>query len=228
MIYPEILHENEEVHTLEIEKSALLFAETFLNLWDNFILTAPMGAGKTHFLITLLKKIGKNKSIVFKPDLIYKFSPKLESRSGNVYLNVYNVSDFIDNEVFYKLEHFRLKNQKYDLVIIDEYQFLNDRELEFLKSLSTKKIFCGLEKDYLNRTFSNLFKLKDLNPYSIRIRKLCRRCKKAEITRNVRFINNILDKSGETYKTPEEDPYLFVHETAYYESMCENCYAKLC
>jgi len=215
---------NPTIHNLEIEKSLQQFIISHSSLPVPLAITGAMASGKTHFLISFIKTLKPGDVIVFKPEVIYRLAPTLKSRSGAEYKGVYSLTDFFENKIFYTLEHSRLKMEKYKYIIIDEFEFVSEKEFQYIKDLKNV-IYSGIFYDYLGRKFS-IWNNISLD-HHIHIRGRCSCGGYTEY--NVRFdTNGALDIRGKIYQTPEEDPYLINTDVSHYKPLCETCFKSLC
>lgn len=107
-------------------------------------------------------------------------------------------------------------NKKVDVIIIDECQFLTEKQVEQLKQISiNKNVLCyGLLTDFKTRLFEGSKRLIELADSIQELKSVCRCGRKAII--NARFVNGKISTNG--------DVVAIEKGSVQYKPMCYNCY----
>ena len=119
------------------------------------------------------------------------------------------------NELFCKLN----ANNDYDVIIVDECQFLTKKQVEQLKNLSIEyTVLCyGLLTDFKTELFEGSKRLVELADSLQELKSVCTCGRKANV--NARFINGELSTEG--------DVVAIEKGVVNYQPMCYICYCKL-
>jgi len=180
---------------------------------------ATMNSGKTSNLLMTsysLKSSGK-KVVLVKPSIDDRFGERtIKSRVGiqeeaDILIRPYATVCVVDPDV--------------DVVLVDEAQFLSDKNVEALRRLTknnTQVICFGLLTDYKSALFPGSKRLLEI---SDEFRELditgsyCVLCKTKKAT-----INSKYDKDGNTVKDGSDEPELGAEDK--YRAVCWECWAR--
>lgn len=119
------------------------------------VVTGCMMAGKTEYLISLIKKESyrQTKVIVIRP-IVDTRTDQLESHAGTLLEENKNIVVYKTNSAKQMLES--IKPQTNEPIFVDEFQFFNKEDAEYLLKLSTKGYevtVCGLALDSRGEDF---------------------------------------------------------------------------
>lgn len=164
-----------------------------------------MGSGKTHKLLGKYYSGPSSRMYLALPDM-EGLGNKIEARSGYLETVDFKVSDAVK---FFDLDHITDKKKKY--LLIDEAQFLSEKEVHELKRISIERdidVYCfGILTDFNGRFFSGSQELIRLSDLVTQRLMTCEECSSGPATMNCRKIPSQslvdLDKSkyaGVCYK----------------------------
>lgn len=107
----------------------------------------------------------------------------------------------------------------YDVIIVDECQFLTKKQVEQLKSLSIEyTVLCyGLLTDFKTELFEGSKRLIELADSLQELKSVCSCGRKANV--NARFVNGELSTEGDVVAIEKDE--------INYQPMCYICYCKL-
>lgn len=171
-----------------------------------------MNGGKSmHLIMTYYnyKELGLN-PVAVVPNFLGKKTRYIHSRNGCSVVAI-NFSELGEH----------LKNNKVDVVLVDESQFLNEEQVRSLANLTLNgvAVICyGLRTTSSECVFQGAKYLLALADELEEIPTLCRCGRKAR--RNIRYIDGKLDLSYEEIKLRGE-------ENITYESVCKKCYHEI-
>ena len=108
--------------------------------------------------------------------------------------------------------------EQYDIIMVDEAQFLTEKEVDVLYELSSRKtIICfGLRTDFTQHFFEGSKRLMELATDIRELKTVCSCGKKATI--NARFKDGKLITQGKQIQIGGNETY---------RSMCKDCFEKL-
>ena len=180
-----------------------------------YVYTGPMYAGKTTKLLSILYKYSlKNLKMV-------KITHESDVRDC-VYTSEYttshnkNISDDIQNLELIKLKQLKSFDiSNYDIIAIDEAQWFNDLYDTISSWVKLNKIIIcvGLDGDFNQNMFGDLYKLLPLSTKFKKLSSICNRC-----SGNGSFT---LLKNNEDCKKAENSK--LVGGTDLYQSYCRKC-----
>lgn len=189
------------------------------------IITGPMFAGKTEELIRRLTRVqyAGQKAIVFKPEIDNRYEQnKVCSHSGKQ----------IDCIVTNTLNDIWEQGQNYDVIAIDEIQFLPTRDeilinqqhveiriddlLNKLADMGKRIIVTGLDLDFRGKPFVNTMYIMAIAEKVDKLTAICMQCGNLA-TRSQRLI----DGKPAHYL----DPIIVVGAEETYEARCRKCHA---
>lgn len=149
------------------------------------------------------------KVLLVKPSIDTR-SDFVESRIG-LKAECENISP---NDTFENL----IKGRSFDVIIVDEAQFLSAKQIEELKDLTEKMpVICyGLLTNFKTKLFEGSKRLVELADSLSEIKSVCRCGRKATV--NARFVNGKIVTDG---------PDVFIGADESYEAMCYSCFKKL-
>ncbi len=177
------------------------------------VIVGPMYAGKSEELIRRVNrvKIAGLKVLVFKPLIDDRYcADKIISHNGKE-IGCYSVED--GGEI---LEI--IKNEDYDVLAIDEVQFLGERMVEvcqYAAEEGKRVLVSGLDMNFRGEPFGNVPDLMAIAEYVTKLTAICQVCK-MPATRTQRLVN------GKPAKY--DDPVIMVGARESYEARCRKCH----
>ncbi len=181
---------------------------------------SAMNAGKSTMAIQVAYNYEEqNRTVlVLKPQIDTKGEDTIISRIG-----IKRKVDYLltkDDSVLKIINTELEKNHKIDAIIIDEAQFLNEKQVDELYYLSKKlniAVLCfGLRCDFTMKPFPGSARLLAIADSLEELKTLCE-CGKRKATQNLRLVNDIPTFLGNQIAIDGED-----HVT--YKSVCGECY----
>lgn len=185
-------------------------------------ITGLMGAGKTKHLIDFYEDAQKQGKFVwvFAGSLHDNFfgTAKIKSRDGR---EVEGVPIDSDGTLVWINYIFSLMSKE-DLILIDEIQFLTERQMrliiKFAKAKKMEVYFYGLDRDFKNEQFPAVTALIKAKP---EIKFIVTECQMEDCTdfaeNNARIINGHVVTDGDT----------FLEAKSSYLSICDKCFEKM-
>ena len=179
------------------------------------VVTGPMGSGKSLELIRLAKTAELANKIVkvFKPALDSRSNAVIKTRFGNIQIPA--LSFDVSKEIYHHI------NFESGVIIIDEFQFINDESIiNCVLSLSKNHhlIVGGLNKDFLGQPFGYMPQIMALADEIILLKGVCSMCGQPG-TETQRLRNGIPDIHGPLIICGDEN----VKDSIQYECRCKNC-----
>jgi len=174
------------------------------NLGKLEVICGNMFSGKTEELIRRLRRaeIAKLSTILFKPKIDNRYSSnKVVSHNNN---SMKSIQITKSSEIFEK-------GKKYDVIGIDEAQFLDKELIVYCKklALSNRIIVAGLDKDYKGNPFGPMPGIMCEADYLDKLRAICIQCG-----------NN----ASYTQRITKHLEQIVIGESDYYEARCRHCY----
>lgn len=129
-----------------------------------------MNAGKTAQAVMLAHSLSQqDKNVkVYKvePDRLGAVSSTLESRPG-IKCECTKIGPTYDFASFVRI------NSDLDVIIVDECQFLNPEQVEYLAYCGKKVFFVGLKVNFLGKVFDSVQKILTYEPKLVHIPSIC-------------------------------------------------------
>ena len=169
------------------------------------VICGNMFSGKTEELIRRLRRaqIAKMSTAIFKPKIDSRFSKDHIVSHNNNKLESLMISS--PNEIL-KLA------KKYEVIGIDEVQFLDDSIVDVCKTLASHNkriIAAGLDTDYLGQPFGPMPKMMCEADYLDKLRAICIICG---------------NPASYTQRTSSDADQVVLGELDKYEARCRNCF----
>ena len=172
-----------------------------------------MFSGKSEELLRRIKRgvIAKQKVLLFKPAIDNRYEAnKVSTHNGNSYESVL----IEDAAEIYNY----VKNNKYDIIGIDEVQFFNDNVVEVINTLAdmgTRVIVAGLDMDFKAEPFHPMPEIMAISEMVTKLHAVCNKCGK-EASRSQRLI----DGKPARY----DEPIVVIGASESYEARCRHCH----
>lgn len=127
---------------------------------------------------------------------------------------------FAKNDNLVEIFNQKLKEQEYNVIMVDECQFATEAQIEQLKELSLKvPVLCyGLLTDFRTRLFEGSKRLIELADKLEELKSVCRCGRKASV--NARFVDGKLNTVGDVVAIENQN-------NVSYQTMCYACYNEL-
>lgn len=172
-----------------------------------------MFSGKSEELLRRIKRgvIAKQNVLLFKPSIDTRWDiDKVSTHNGNSFESVtITAADEIYDYV---------KGKKYDIIGIDEIQFLDRDIITVINDLADKGmrvIVAGLDMDFKAEPFHPMPEIMAISEMVTKLHAVCNKCGK-EASRSQRLIN------GEPAKY--DDPIVVIGADESYEARCRHCH----
>lgn len=198
-----------------------------INMAKLYFKYGTMNSSKTaNALMTRFNYVEKNRDVLMlKPGTDTRSGSFIETRAGieKVACILFNSSESL-LEVFHRENEklIELKGKKYDIIIIDECQFMTKSQVENLKDIVdiyNVSVFCfGLKTNYVTELFEGSKRLLELADSIAEIKSICKCGNKATI--NARIIN------GKVVKHLLGESDVDIGGENKYESICYRCYVN--
>lgn len=172
-----------------------------------------MFSGKSEELLRRIKRgvIAKQKVLLFKPTIDNRYeADKVSTHNGNSY-------DSICIESSSEIYNY-IKNEKYDIIGIDEVQFFDEEIVNVINDLADKGIrviVAGLDMDFRGEPFYPMPQIMAISEIVTKLHAVCSVCG-AEASRSQRLI----DGQPARY----DDPIVVVGASESYEARCRHCH----
>tara|TARA_B100000427_G_C15514206_1_gene597517 strand:+ start:2927 stop:3490 length:564 start_codon:yes stop_codon:yes gene_type:complete len=169
------------------------------------VICGNMFSGKTEELIRRLRRaeIAKMSTVIFKP--------KIDSRFSKDHIVSHNNNKLESHMISYPKDILRLA-KKYEVIGIDEVQFLDDSIVDVCKVLASENkriIAAGLDTDYLGKPFGPMPKMMCEADYLDKLRAICVSCG---------------NPASYTQRTSTDADQVVLGELDKYEARCRNCF----
>ncbi|MBQ7885227.1 MAG: thymidine kinase [Clostridia bacterium] len=127
---------------------------------------------------------------------------------------------FAKNDNLVEIFNQKLKEQEYNVIMVDECQFATEAQIEQLKELSLKvPVLCyGLLTDFRTRLFEGSKRLIELADKLEELKSVCKCGRKASV--NARFVDGKLNTVGDVVAIENQN-------NVSYQTMCYACYNEL-
>ena len=156
---------------------------------------------------------------------VYLFKPVADNRKivdGKAVVNsrIGLSSECIEFDKSFNFIPFYIDNKltgSNNIIIVDECQFLTEKQVDQLKAISTKMpVLCyGLLTNYKTKLFEGSKRLVEIADSLMEIKSVCKCGRKANV--NARFIDGKITLTGEEVVIGGDETY---------ESMCFSCFVK--
>jgi len=178
------------------------------------IIVGPMYAGKSEELLRRINRarIAGQKVLVFKPSIDDRYSV------DNIACHSGKQMSCIAVEKAQQLLDYINENPDYDVLAIDEVQFLGEEIVQVCKESadSGKRVICsGLDMDFRGEPFQVVPHLMAIAEYVTKLTAICKVCK-LPATRTQRLVNGKPAKYS--------DPIILVGAEEGYEARCRTCH----
>ena len=179
------------------------------------VICGPMFAGKTEEVIRRVRRLdfAKKNYVIFKPSIDDRYSINEVVSHNKRRVNAYNVSNVEQMKEYV--------NDKLEVVIIDEVQFLEPKVVEYaqeLADLGYRVICAGLDSDFRGVPFVNMANLLAIAESVTKLTAICAVCGN-EATRTQRIVNG--------KPAYFDEPIILVGEKESYEPRCRCCHEVL-
>lgn len=172
-----------------------------------------MFSGKSEELLRRIKRglIAKQKVILFKPAIDNRYEvDKVVTHNGNSYASV-NIEK--SKEIYDYI-----KNEKYDIIGIDEVQFLDKDIVSVINHLASngvRVIVAGLDIDFRGEPFYPMPEIISVSEIVTKLHAVCIKCG-AEAWVSQRLING--------KPAHYNDPIVVIGASESYEARCRHCH----
>ncbi|MBF0715054.1 thymidine kinase [Gemelliphila palaticanis] len=172
-----------------------------------------MFSGKSEELLRRVKRgiIARQKVILFKPTIDNRYiKDKISTHNGNSYDSI-----CIENS---KEIYDYIKNEKYDIIGIDEVQFFDEDIVNIINDLAnrgSRVIVAGLDMDFKGQPFYPVPNIMAISEIVTKLHAVCTVCG-SEASRSQRLID------GKPAKM--DDPIVVVGASEAYEARCRHCH----
>lgn len=172
-----------------------------------------MFSGKSEELLRRIKRgvIAKQKVLLFKPTIDDRYeADKVSTHNGNSYES-FAISS--SSEIYNYI-----KNEKYDIIGIDEIQFFDKDIVKVINDLAdsgVRVIVAGLDMDFKGEPFYPMPEIMAISEIVTKLHAVCSTCG-AEASRTQRLI----DGKPAHYN----DPIVLVGASESYEARCRHCH----
>lgn len=172
-----------------------------------------MFSGKSEELLRRIRRgvIAKQKVLLFKPTIDNRYAEgKVSTHNGNTHDSVV----ISDSKEIYNY----LKNEKYDIIGIDEIQFFDENIVPIINDLAGqgyRVIVAGLDMDFRGEPFYPMPEIMAISEIVTKLHAVCSKCG-SEASRSQRLIN------GKPAKY--DDPIVVIGASESYEARCRHCY----
>lgn len=178
------------------------------------MIVGPMYAGKSEELLRRINRanIAGLKVLVFKPAIDDRYSVDNIACHNGKQMKCIAVEDA------QQLQSYIKENPDYDVLAIDEVQFLGEEIIQVCKDSadSGKRVICsGLDMDFRGEPFQVVPQLMALAEYVTKLTAVCVVCK-MPATRTQRLVNGKPAKYS--------DPIILVGAEEGYEARCRKCH----
>lgn len=172
------------------------------------VICGSMFSGKTEELLRRLNRarIAKQKIEIFKP--------RVDVRYSETEVVSHNENAIPSTPVDTALNILLFVNDDVDVVGIDEAQFFDNTLVEVCNQLANRGIrviVAGLDMDFLGKPFGPMPALLAIAEYVTKVHAICMNC------------GNLAQFS---HRKIDSDKLVLLGETAEYEPLCRECYAK--
>lgn len=172
------------------------------------IVSGPMFAGKTTWLLEYASKLSKGTFKLYKPNIDSRYADdKCVTHDG---LNMPSFNLDVENPQFINL------GEKIKTIIIDELNFFNADKLipAIYKQLKLKRtiVGAGLNYDYQKVPFGSTIPLAKIANKSISLFSICDKCRK---------------KAQHVYRKIQNENRIFLGAADAYGTCCERCWGDL-
>ncbi|ABR46555.1 Thymidine kinase [Alkaliphilus metalliredigens QYMF] len=180
------------------------------------VIVGPMYAGKSEELIRRINRaeIAELKVLAFKPSIDNRYSAQHITSHNGKQLKCIPVKDA--KEVMEYIE-----KQDFDILAIDEVQFLGDEVLKVCQDVANrgKRVICsGLDMDFRGEPFQVVPNLMAIAEHVTKLTAVCMTCK-MPATRTQRLVD------GRPAKY--DDPIIMVGAKESYEARCRKCHVVI-
>ncbi|MBF0713881.1 thymidine kinase [Gemella sp. GH3] len=172
-----------------------------------------MFSGKSEELLRRIKRgvIAKQNVLLFKPTIDNRYEAgKVSTHNGNSYDSI-----CIENSKdIYKY----IKEEKYDIIGIDEIQFFDEDIVYVINNLANKGIrviVAGLDMDFRGEPFYPMPEIMAISEIVTKLHAVCSKCGR-EASRSQR----LLDGKPAKY----DDEIVVIGASESYEARCRHCY----
>jgi thymidine kinase len=166
------------------------------------VITGPMFAGKTSFLI---EKILAHQQLKIK---VYK--PKIDTRYGQNFISSHDKKQLIAENL--ALDQTPILTEVLDAIFIDEFQFFEEEIQSFIfeqQALGTTIYLSGLNLDFENKSFSGIETMIKVANQVFLLEGKCEKCNKP---------------STNTFRKSKQKEKIVIGSTEMYLSLCKKCY----
>lgn len=181
------------------------------------VIVGPMYAGKSEELLRRINrsKIAGLKVLIFKPAIDDRYSvDNIACHSGKRMECI----AVVDSQ---QLLNYITENPDYDVLAIDEIQFLGHEIIQVCKNAADKgkRVICsGLDMDFRGEPFQIVPQIMAIAEHVTKLTAICMTCKKPA-TRTQRLVNGKPAKFS--------DPIILVGAEEGYEARCRKCHIVL-
>ncbi|AME09437.1 MULTISPECIES: thymidine kinase [Gemella] len=172
-----------------------------------------MFSGKSEELLRRIKRgvIAKQKVLLFKPSIDNRYEEdKVSTHNGNSYksISIDKAEEIFDY----------IKDEKYDIIGVDEIQFFDKSIVEIINKLADdgiRVIVAGLDMDFKAEPFYPMPEIMAISEMVTKLHAVCNKCGK-EASRSQRLIN------GKPARY--DDPVVVIGASESYEARCRHCH----